>query len=215
MLIESLKAAPTHLAFRTKVHAILHVPIPDDKVTYNQIRDWIECEWEESVPPKPEYVRFHCCYQFSETGHCRYRVVKYGEGNYNLPLDKLCKLLDTALSGGYTMANFWSIVNDEMSAIVTDNVPEMEMDMDTMHTDRYDPNDREDNEFDYELWTELKPKILELLRKHRPVDLGHLEAGTAPRPQPPPPPPDNPDDDGGILEDAEDEDPEGEEDDDP
>ena len=44
-LIEMVRQLPTNPMIRTQVHAVIRVPIPDDKATFLQIKEWLECEY--------------------------------------------------------------------------------------------------------------------------------------------------------------------------
>jgi hypothetical protein len=176
-LIEALKAAPTHLSFRTQVHAQLGAPIPDDKVTYKDIKDWIEFEWDPPAPPPPSNVAFHCVYGDNEYGTCRYNVPRHGEGNYQLTSTDLVQLLEQAVHGGWSMGDFWNNVNEKMEALVDENPPGMELDFDNLSTEHLESRDHDDATYNYSNWAGIKAKVLELLRKHNPNALAKLENG--------------------------------------
>lgn len=109
-VIELLKAAPQNDTIRAVILAHLRVPIPDDALTFEQIRTWIEHTIKspqflteqgipvgipgvDSVPPAP-MVMIPIKGTEDEMGSCRYCVTTRGQGNYQIGLDAFRQMVE-------------------------------------------------------------------------------------------------------------------------
>ena len=149
-----LATAPQNETIRAVILAHLKVPIPPDKLTYDDIKSWIE----ETIDPatlfakKPSQQggssrpRVDIPIQGSATqnGTCRYRVVTRGEGTFAISNERFMEIVEDAEDFDHLM----ELIETEIYYNSwTDGVP---LDSyDDYDYDHYEMDDVTDEEFEF------------------------------------------------------------------
>lgn len=173
-LIKLLADNPTHITFRAQVLAAIKQPLPDDKVTFQEIADWIEFTIDpkklrqsgtQMTSPSSEtgvIINVECTESVS--GRVGWEGTESGRRTYDLPARDI---LELAREHRDNRDTFLNEVHQLINTAIGDNPPNMELDFDNIEYGTHDSdegNGREDN------WDEreLRRQLNELLMRHDP-----------------------------------------------
>ena len=87
-VLQLLQSCPDNITIRTMVANALNKPIPDDKLTFEQIKDWVEFNQDFSNPKEPSRDHFliiPITKSGTEIGTCSYEVTTHGSQMFKLP----------------------------------------------------------------------------------------------------------------------------------
>ena len=146
-LIEALQSAPLNEVIRTQVHARTLVPIPEDRKTFEEIKQWIEINVEPSkVPLKSKPQRHDVAIEVG----MYYSEMERGQVDYSWRRDATTSAQITVaemqefVTASSNLGNVLSYVRDS----ATDDVHEMELeterDEDGPNYDEYEASDYDD-----------------------------------------------------------------------
>ena len=164
-IIELLKTFPTNPTVRTMIGAKLGFPVPDDKVKYEDIVEWIEHHPKlkcEPVPEVPKYVYITIHNNGTEEGTAIYSVRTRGNQEFALDEKKLMELVASAEG--------WS----DFSALLNTYISENE----SIHMEHYgepsydvhEPSDSEDDGWDYVSWARAKAELIDRIKQLNPAE---------------------------------------------
>ena len=165
-----LKSNPTHPTFRAQVLAEILQPLPDDKVNFKDIQEWIE----STIDPKelrrsrtettsPPGSGIEVVVESSEevSGTCRYSGTDYGQDHYSLTVEEIVDAAD----GCESMYEVMNKITELLQEKVDDNPPGMgpgEDGYDYNSEEQTSSNGREDNWNNH--W--LTREVIDRLRRH-------------------------------------------------
>lgn len=201
-LIQLVQTAPTNPIVRTQVHAKVLVPIPDEHVTFEAIKGWIEATIDPATlkpspgpggtiaPTRPAPATRDRTNDFSvevtatstEYGRARYSVSVSGTGTYSLDEREMNEIINVAIEEGEAgnIDRLIREVGNRLNFCVSDDLPSMEPDDDYEYSD-YESNDSGDTDWDTR--GPVRDRIRAWLEAHRPDFLNPQPAAAQSEPE--------------------------------
>ena len=197
-LITMLQQLPNNPMIRTQVHSVLKWPIPEDKTTYEQIRDWIELgdysclkgaitpTSEPYMPEEPatsELARMaramgegdddpavtaNVRYTYTEVGRCHYSEDYAGNSDYSLSVEELNGILDDASEHGWSLDQIMDRVREDLRDKCYENTPDCEPVDDTLNHDDHSSDDTTNSNATVANITSLRSSVRNWIREYRP-----------------------------------------------
>jgi len=174
-LIAGIKMAPKLPILRAAVMARLGQPIPDDKLTTDEIFEWAISVAKPSSMIKSQGVAFEqkVCVSETEFGRCNYSVGRYGEQFYELETDFIDGLLELLSAGEI---NWNGMINEcctKLKDLACDDSPEL--DYGDYDYDDHESTDSDNFEVDISR-ASLKTNLIAFIRTQRPDFAGLIES---------------------------------------
>lgn len=196
-LLTMIKQMPQNPMIRSQVHAALKFPIPEDRLTYEQIKDWIEYDWpaqkeaaiknqplilstepgefEEPYPNAEDLPEIDVSmrYRYDNVGTCRYTEPVSGTGAYSITGRQIDILLQQSMDTGEDFEAFLGRVVEDLREMCLEDSPETESDGDT---DYHDEESTDSNNYRANVQdpAALRQELRNWIRNYRPDHAGAL-----------------------------------------
>ena len=100
-LADFIKVAPGNSTYRTLLEGFLHAPIPPDKITFEQVSDWVcrnfpkteeEPQLKKQATPNELVISSNVYGSDQVMGRCRFSGTRTGQGRFNMTRSELIAL---------------------------------------------------------------------------------------------------------------------------
>ena len=172
--IELLELVPTNPFVRAWVLKFTGKLPPEDCVTFEQLKDWVELNCVKRSRPKPQSSPqaddgIGILVHFSETeyGRANYSVDRSGEDTFQIGQDELLAMVQEAIDAG---GGLTEVVDQIGTRIDDDAWNECEPNMDSYGDydyDEHDSNDSGNGEITYSR-EQIQSRVLAFLQNHHP-----------------------------------------------
>lgn len=190
-VVELLGSAPHNDTVRAVILAHLRQPIPEDKRTFEEIRDWIETTIPAPVKPQSRgwapvdtgapatpvnMISFAISGSETETGKIFYEVLRSGRANYQISERDFLRMAADSES----MSDLVELVTDEISEDWTETV-----ELDSYGDFEYGSivegsQDYDNSEWEFNIPIGIRRFIYEQLHRLNPEELNRILGGDEP-----------------------------------
>ena len=152
-LINMIREMPTSPTIRAQVHAAVRFPIPEDKTTFLQIKEWLECDlqalrdktkivladlspFEENPVYVPaigyerdgdfESISQTVRYRYTEIGTARYTENRVGVGEYEVEGNSVEEYFQSCRQNGWDLDRFVGMIKESLEENCMEEGPDTE-----------------------------------------------------------------------------------------